>query len=107
MICSYLYYGSNFQTGHRRMRRKSSLSVQFENENDITPSVITICSEKHTQMLKLPFQSNDKHPRCKSSFVIFLSSHPLLVYLIILVYSKLFCIDNGPSIKTNLSPSTY
>ena len=29
-----------FSTVRRRMRRKSSFSVQFENENDVTPSAI-------------------------------------------------------------------
>ena len=33
---------SNFQTVYRRTRRKPSSSVQFENENDVTPSVINM-----------------------------------------------------------------
>ena len=33
---------SNFQTMYRRTRRKPSSSVQFENENDVTPSVINM-----------------------------------------------------------------
>ena len=40
------FYGrrrhSNFQTVYRRTRRKPSSSVQFENENDVTPSVINM-----------------------------------------------------------------
>ena len=33
---------SNFQTVYRRTRRKPSSSVQFENSNDVTPSVINM-----------------------------------------------------------------
>ena len=33
---------SNYQTVYRKTRRKPSSSVQFENENDVTPSVINI-----------------------------------------------------------------
>ena len=33
---------SNSQTVYRRTRRKPSSSVQFENENDVTPSVINM-----------------------------------------------------------------
>ena len=33
---------SNFQTIYRRKRRKPSSSVQFENENDVTLSVINM-----------------------------------------------------------------
>ena len=33
---------SNFLTVYRRTRRKPSSYVQFENENDVTPSVINM-----------------------------------------------------------------
>ena len=33
---------SNFQTMYRRTRRKPNSSVQFENENDVTLSVINM-----------------------------------------------------------------
>ena len=33
---------SNFQTVYRRTRRKPSSSVQFENENDVTPSLLSV-----------------------------------------------------------------
>ena len=33
---------SSFQTVYRRTSRKPNSSVQFENENDVTPSVINM-----------------------------------------------------------------
>ena len=45
MICSYLLHGCDviriFKL-QRRMVRKPSTSVKFENENDVTPSVVSI-----------------------------------------------------------------
>ena len=46
MICSYLLHRCDviriFKTVYRRMRRKPISSVQFENENDVTPSVVNM-----------------------------------------------------------------
>ena len=45
MLCSnHIYYTggryTNFQTVYKRARRKPSFSLQLENENDVTQSVI-------------------------------------------------------------------
>ena len=46
MICSYLLHGSDViripKTAYGKMRCTPSSSLQFENENDVTPSVINM-----------------------------------------------------------------